>query len=110
MSSIQPVSTTPFSKTSSFYNSYGNLKAKNDVSKPVADRHRDQYYNNIHFTAPLPRQPALNFIGKQFIPYRRMVDATTQNTDGFRHLNSSSQKLKESEKLHNPPIKINYLG
>jgi hypothetical protein len=110
MSSIQPVADAPFSKTNSFYKSYGNIASKKDTSKPVADLHRDQKYNNLHHTAPLPRQPALNFIGKRIIPYRKMIDANTQNTDGFDKLNNSSQKISENEKLHTTPIKKNYLG
>jgi hypothetical protein len=94
----------------SHYEAYGNLASKNDASKSVALRHRDQYYNNIHFTAPLPRQQALNFIGKRIIPYRGMIDASTQNTDGFNKLNNSSQKISEADKLHTTPIKKNFLG
>jgi hypothetical protein len=59
----------PASKMNSFYTAYGNLASKNDLSKPITDRHIDQFYNNGHFTAPLPRQTALNFIGKKIIPY-----------------------------------------
>ena len=110
MSSIQPVSDASFSKTSSFYKAYGNLASKNDASKPITERHRDQYYNNLQNTATLPRQTAHNFIGKKLIPYRGMIDAHTQNTEGFDKLNNSSQKLSENEKLHTPPIKKNYLG
>jgi hypothetical protein len=103
-------SVAPFSKINSFYETEGNLSSKNDASKPIADRHRDQFYNNTQFTAPLPRQKALNFIGKKIIPYRGMVDAHTQNTEGFDKINNSSQKLSEKEKLHTTPIKINFLG
>lgn len=93
----------------SFYNTYANLQSKYEVSKPILERHRDQFFNNSQYTAPLPRQPALNYVGRKIIPYRQMIDASTQNTDGFEKLNNSSQKLSESEKLHTPPIKINYL-
>jgi hypothetical protein len=92
-----------------FYTTHGNLTSKTDASKPIADLHTDQFYNNTQLTAPLPRQTALNFLGKKFIPYREMIDASTQNTDGFEHLNNSSDKLSEKEKLHTTPIKKNYL-
>jgi hypothetical protein len=110
MSSIQPVAVVPPSKDNSFYKSHGNLASKNDASKPIADRHRDQFYNNTQHTASLPRQQALNFIGKRIIPYRKMIDAHTQNTEGFDKLNNSSQKLSETDKLHSTPIKMNFLG
>jgi hypothetical protein len=80
-----------------------------DASKNITDRHVDQFFNNGHNVAPLPRQEALNFIGKRVIPYRGVVDASRQNTDGFEHLNTSSQKLSEKEKLHTSPIKRNFL-
>ena len=98
------------SSYTSFYDTFANLQSKYEVSKPISERHRDQFFNNPQYTAPLPRQPALNFIGRRIIPYRVMIDASTQNTDGFAKVNNSSQKLSESEKLHTPPIKINYLG
>jgi len=110
MSSIQPVSLAPPSKENTFYKAYGNVASKKDASKSIGDRHVDQFFNNGHNVAPLPRQEALNFIGKRVIPYRGVVDASTQNTEGFDKLNNSTPKLTEKEKLHSTPIPRNYLG
>jgi hypothetical protein len=110
VSSIQPVSLAPPSKENSFYKTYGNEASKKDVSNNITDRHVDQFFNNGHNVAPLPRQEALNFLGKRVIPYRGVVDASRQNTDGFDKLNNSTPKRTEQEKLHSTPIKRNYLG
>jgi hypothetical protein len=107
--SIQPLSLAPPSKENSFYKAYGNVSSKKDASKHIADCHVDPFFNDGHNVAPLPRQEALNFMGKRVIPYRGVVDASRKNTDGFEHLNTSSQKLTEKEKLHTSPIKRNFL-
>jgi hypothetical protein len=60
MSSIQPVSLAPPSKENSFYKAYGHVASKKDASKNITDRHVDQFFNNGHNVAPLPRQDALN--------------------------------------------------
>lgn len=59
--------------------------------------------------AEMPWRNAVNFIGYSSIDGRDTMDLSKAWNGGFDGMLDSRQKMAESQKLHMPPVRANYL-